>query len=90
MSDSMRTSRTTVTFLHPFTLVGIDEVHPAGTYTVVVEEEQIYGLSFEGWRRIETSLRLPAIGQGSGFEQVLVVEPQALEDALARDAAFTG
>ena len=31
---TVRTSRKSVTFTQPFSLTGIDEVQPAGTYTV--------------------------------------------------------
>jgi hypothetical protein len=83
----MRSRRTTVTFHNPFLIAGVDETLPAGSYVVVVEEEQITGVSFEAWRRTETSLRTPAIGHDTGIEQVIVIDPQALEDALAADAA---
>ena len=33
---TMRTSRKTVTFRRPFSLSGLDEMQPAGTYTVLV------------------------------------------------------
>ena len=35
----VRTSRKSVTFTQPFSLSGIDEVQPAGTYTVETDEE---------------------------------------------------
>jgi hypothetical protein len=41
-----RTSRKSVTFTQPFSLSGIDEVQPAGTYTVETDEELLPGLSF--------------------------------------------
>ena len=47
----MRTSRKRVTFRRPFSLSGIDEVQPAGTYMVETSEELIEGLSFPVWRR---------------------------------------
>jgi hypothetical protein len=81
----MRSSRRAITFLHPFNFAGLDGTQPAGTYIVVTEEEQITGISFEGWRRTETSLRLPAIGRDTGVEQVIVINPQDLAEALARD-----
>jgi hypothetical protein len=31
---TVRTTSKTVTFMHPFSLTGTDEVQPAGTYTV--------------------------------------------------------
>ena len=40
---TVRTSRKTVTFRQPFSLSGIDEVQPAGTYTVETDEELLAG-----------------------------------------------
>jgi hypothetical protein len=36
---TVRTTSKTVTFMHPFSLTGTDEVQPAGTYTVETDEE---------------------------------------------------
>ena len=36
---TVRTTSKTVTFMHPFSLSGTDEVQPAGTYTVETDEE---------------------------------------------------
>ena len=36
---TVRTTSKTVTFTHPFNLSGMDEVQPAGTYTVETDEE---------------------------------------------------
>jgi hypothetical protein len=41
-----RTMRKSFTFLHPFSLAGIDETMEAGTYIVETLEEVIEGLSF--------------------------------------------
>jgi len=81
----MRVNRKTVTFERPFRFSGLDAEQPAGTYLVVTEEEQIPGLSFEAWRRVETSLRLPCLEKKTGMEQVVVINPHDLEVALAVD-----
>ncbi|MBI2718230.1 MAG: hypothetical protein HY245_13610 [Rhizobiales bacterium] len=81
----MRTSRKTVTFDKPFKFAGLDGPQPAGAYIVVTEEEPIPGLSFESWRRVKTSLRLPAIGRDTGWEQAITINPQDLADALTKD-----
>ena len=86
----MRTTRRTVTFDHPFTLPGIDGEQPPGSYIVATDEEEIPGLSFTSWRRIETSLRLPAVGRNSGLEQVNTINPRDLEAALTRDSRRYG
>ena len=36
---TVRTTSKTVTFMHPFSLTGTDEVQPAGTYTVETDED---------------------------------------------------
>jgi hypothetical protein len=41
-----RTTRTTVTFRHPFLLKGAERMMPAGDYGVITDEELIDGLSF--------------------------------------------
>jgi len=41
----VRTSHKTVTFTQPFSLSGIDEVQPAGEYTVETHEDSLPGLS---------------------------------------------
>ena len=46
-----RTTRKSVTFLHPFSLAGIDEILEAGTYIVETLEEANEGLSFVAYRR---------------------------------------
>lgn len=81
----MRTSRKTVTFQKPFSLAGLDGIQPPGTYIVVTEEEQVPGLSFIAWRRVETTFRLPALDRDNGLEQVVTISPQALAAAIAKD-----
>ena len=53
---STRTTVTTVTFRHSFTLSALEGAQPAGTYRLVTEEEQIPSLSFIAFRRTETLL----------------------------------
>ena len=71
----MRTTETTVTFRHPFTLAALEAAQPAGTYRVVTEEEEIPGLSFVAFRRIATMLHLPAISTRSDKHQVVSIDP---------------
>ena len=84
---STRTTVTTVTFQRSFTLSALEGTHPAGTYRVITEEEQIPGLSFTAFRRTETLLYLPADPMPGGTRQVVNVSPDELADALAADAA---
>lgn len=83
---TMRTNRKTVTFRRPFSLSGLDEMQPAGTYTVETSEEMIEGLSFPAWRRIGTLILLrPQAGAG-GIGQDLKVDPSELKAAEEGDA----
>jgi len=84
---SIRTTDTTVTFRRPFTLAALDGLQPAGTYRVVVEEEQISGLSFVAFRRVATLLYVPADPVPDGTRQVVSVLPNELAEAVAADAA---
>ena len=63
---SLRTTSRTITFARPFSLDGLDETQPAGSYTVQTDEEPIEGLSFLAYRRVATVIFLPlaTVGQG--------------------------
>ncbi len=84
---TIRTSRTTVTFARPFSLGGIDEVLPAGSYAVETDEELIEGLSFLAYRRISTTIILPSFPRRSASVEVVTIDPRDLEAALLKDAA---
>jgi hypothetical protein len=83
---TVRTTSKTVTFLHPFNLTGMDNVQPAGTYTVETDEELLEPLSFPAYRRISTLMRLPARSRGAVLTQIVETNPVELARALARDA----
>lgn len=85
-----RTVERTVTFSRPFALNGLDEVLPAGDYSVETEEELIGGISHAGYRRTSTVLRLPAKSGPSYLTRALNVDPDELDAALARDAPPAG
>jgi hypothetical protein len=80
-----RSTTLEVTFRYPFTLTGLEDAAPPGTYRVDIEEERIEGLSFLAHRRLATFIRLPVAGHGPGSTQSLLVDPKELERALARD-----
>jgi hypothetical protein len=82
-----RTTETTVTFVHPFTLSSVDGIQPAGTYCLTTDEEQLPGLSFDAFRRFATLLHLPADPRPDSTRHVVQVDPQELAEALAADAA---
>jgi hypothetical protein len=84
---TLRTHSETVTFARPFTLSGIDGQQPPGTYTVETDEDRIEGSFPPTYRRVSTMIRL-AGRPGTGEQvQVVVVDPEELAAALARDAA---
>ena len=83
---SERTKRKQVTFLHPFSLVGVEGQQAPGTYTVETVEEPIEGLSFVAYRRVSTMIVLPAPQYGNASRQAITIDPGDLEAAKARDA----
>lgn len=82
-----RVTETTVTFTRPFTLSSLDSVQPPGVYRVVIDEEEVLGLSFLAYHRRATSLHIPAISAAGGHDAVFVVDPAELRIALAADVA---
>ena len=80
----MRTTREIVTFDRPFSLAAVDEVQPAGTYAVEVDEELIEGLSFLAYRRVATTIYLPLRRGGAGSVQAIRVDPGELAAAYEK------
>ena len=81
-----RTTRKSVTFLHPFSLAGIDEILEPGTYIVETLEELIEGLSFVAYRRVSTTIVTADKGYGQAVRQVITIDPRDLEAAQEHDA----
>jgi hypothetical protein len=84
---TLRTTRTTVTFRHPFSLKGTDGMLPAGDYRVLTDEELIDGLSFLAYRRVATLIFSVAMRPDS--PGMLTVDPEDLAAAQERDRAAT-
>ena len=80
-----RTTNSSVTFMHPFSLIGLDGVQPAGTYLVETVEETLDNLSFVAYRRVSTTIVLPAVGTDTGQRQVVTIDPDDLKAAQERD-----
>ncbi len=80
-----RTTNSSVTFMHPFSLIGLDGVQPAGTYLVETVEETLDNLFFVAYRRVSTTIVLPAVGTDTGKRQVVTIDPDDLEAAQKRD-----
>jgi hypothetical protein len=81
-----RSTVTTVTFQHRFSLSDLDGPQPAGTYTVETIDATLDNLSFVAWRRISTLMMVPAIGVATRQRQMILIDPLELETALKRDA----
>jgi hypothetical protein len=56
---TLRTHRETLTFAHPFTLSGVEDVQAPGAYMVQTDEELLEGLSFLAYRRVATVIFVP-------------------------------
>ena len=82
-----RTSDKTVTFRRPFVLAGLDELLPAGDYSVETEEELVEGISYAVFRRTSTLLLLHAEAGLPHLARALTIDPAELEAALERDSA---
>jgi hypothetical protein len=79
-----------VTFLHPFSLVGVDGQQRPGTYSIETIEEPIEGLSFLAYRRVSTTIVLPSPQFGSASRQVIAIDPRDLDAARKLDAEAAG
>jgi len=77
-----------VTFLHPFSLAGVEGERPAGSYAVETTEAPINGLSCLGYRRVSTTIDLPSNLSAMLSRQRIDIDPRDLEAAAKRDAAI--
>jgi hypothetical protein len=82
---SERSTETTVTFAQPFTLKSCDAALPPGTYRLVIDDEEILGLSFLAYRRTATTRQTPSVSVRPGYRQAIPVEPGEMEGALKAD-----
>lgn len=82
---SGRTLDTTVTFHRPFRLKALDGPQPPGTYRLVVDEDEILGVSVLAYCRVATMLQTPALAVRGGPVQSHLVDPTDLEAALEAD-----
>jgi hypothetical protein len=83
---TIRSRREAVTFKHSFRIRGIDRLLPAGTYTIITDEESIGGLSFNAFRRIATMILVPGASSASVLE-MLSIGSVDLADAQRIDAS---
>lgn len=75
-----------VSFMHPFRLAGMDAEQPAGAYRIESVEELLDSLTVTAYRRISTTIMLPAVFASTRSREHLRIEPADLEQALKRDA----
>ena len=61
-------------------------MQPAGNYTVETIDRTLDNLSFIAYRRVSTSIMLPAVGAVARQRQVIFIDPLELEAAQKRDA----
>ena len=59
---------------------------PPGNYVVVTDEDLVEGLSFPVYRRVSTTMMIPAQNRPSSVE-MLTIDPRDLNAAQERDAA---
>ena len=82
---AIRTTKNTVIFNKPFILGGLDEMLPAGAYSVETDEELLEGISFPAYRRILTLIHLHSSPDRPGVTETLTIDPNELDAALKRD-----
>lgn len=83
----MRTTVTTVHFRQAFSLGRGEGPFPPGSYLVETDEELIPSLSLLAYRRISTSMVVPAAFGNTAARQSVGIDPAELAAALLRDAA---
>jgi len=84
---TMRTTKSTVTFIRPFRLGALGDQYPAGRYPIETDEELLEGTSFPAYRLKATTMQLIADPMHPGFAEFAMVDPERLAEALAADAA---
>ncbi len=82
---AVRTTEQNISFRHPFKLDAFEAIQPAGAYKIVIDEEEILGLSFLAYRRVATMLHAPAISVTGAQRQVYAIDAADLEAALEAD-----
>lgn len=81
-----RSRRETVTFRHPFRIHGIERLLPPGIYHVIADEETLESETLTAWRRVGTSIIVPAESP-AGTMEMLSIRALDLSDAQRVDAS---
>ena len=82
---TMRTTKSTVTFVQPFRLGEFGEQLPVGHYTTETDGELPEGMSFPAYQRTATTMQLTLDPQRPSVTEIAMVDPQQLEEALTMD-----
>jgi hypothetical protein len=82
-----RSQQSSVVFLHPFRLSDTAELHPAGIYRIITEQEELCGISFIAYRTVAAFLQLPALGKWGVHTRHLPINLDELATSLAADRA---
>ena len=82
---TLRTTQRTVTFTRPFKLGESCEHYPAGRYSIETDEELLEDASFPAYLRKATMMQLIADPRRPGITEIVTIDPQQLEAALAAD-----
>ena len=77
----MRTTRSTVTFAHPFVLERSTGELPAGNYEMETDEDEIIASDRTAYRRAAVYFYV----ESPGSTRMLVIDPDQLDSALERD-----
>ena len=83
---SERTRREQVTFLHPFSLAGVEQEQGPGTYTVETIDEPVDAPTVVAYRRLSTTILLPSPQYGYASKQAVLIDPIDFEAARNKDA----
>jgi hypothetical protein len=73
-----RVTRFTYTFPTPFKLTGMDEICAAGDYEITTEEEPLGDFIVPAYRRISTTIYIPAPIGHPGIGQIVEIDPEEL------------
>jgi hypothetical protein len=82
---AVRSSETTVTFHHPFTMPSVEGIQPAGTYRIVTDDDEVHVIPFAIATRIATYLHIPALSLKATIGNVFTITPAELSTAIEED-----
>jgi hypothetical protein len=85
---TQRRTVSSLTFAEAFVLEAADGIQPPGTYLIETVEEPLDNLSFLGFRRISTTITLPAVDAATLSRQVVSITPQELQNGSLSDGVL--